>query len=64
MFNHKIKIIRTTLAMAISYSLVACGGGSGSSTSNPTGVSGTAVTSTGIITGFGSVFVNGVRFSY
>ena len=42
----------------------ACGGGGSSSTSPPTATTGqtTPVVSSGTVTGFGSVFVNGVRF--
>ncbi len=49
----------TALASAISLSLglVACGGGSGSATSDASGI-----ISSGTITGFGSVYVNGVKF--
>jgi hypothetical protein len=46
--------------------LLACGGGSGGSTVagiDGTGVSSPAVVAVGAITGFGSVFVNGVEFS-
>ncbi|MFO7857505.1 MAG: hypothetical protein R6V11_01125, partial [Ectothiorhodospiraceae bacterium] len=40
-------------------SLPACGGGGGSDTSNTTPLSTTTV---GTLTGFGSIYVNGVRF--
>ena len=56
--------MKTTLfvvsALAASISLVtACGGGGGGSTA---GIGGTGITASGPITGFGSVFVNGVEF--
>jgi hypothetical protein len=51
-----------TILLAAAAALVACGGGSGmSSSSNPTGSS-TPVMTTGTITGFGSIYVNGVHF--
>lgn len=54
-------MIRTTAtattALALAAALAACGGGGSSS-----GGGSTAVTSTGVITGFGSVFVNGTRY--
>src|SRR6266850_8188014 len=54
------KIIPTVL-LAAAAALVACGGGSGmSSTTPPTGAA--PVMATGTITGFGSVYVNGVHF--
>ncbi|MCF6254178.1 MAG: DUF5666 domain-containing protein, partial [Thiomicrorhabdus sp.] len=57
-FNTKL----TTLAAAISLTtlLVACGGGSGGT--DTAGIGGSGFTSSGTITGFGSVFVNGVKF--
>lgn len=58
-------MIRTTkltaLAAAISLSLVACGGGGGTG-GDTAGIGGSGFISTGTITGFGSVFVNGVKF--
>ncbi len=39
--------------------ITACGGGGGGSSSSTTG---TAITARGVITGFGSVYVNGVRY--
>ena len=57
------KQINTTLSVAISTTLIACGGGGSSTSENnqpPPSVS--PITSKGIITGFGSVFINGVRF--
>ena len=57
------KQINTTLSIAISTTLIACGGGSSNnSDNNQTPSSGNPITSKGIITGFGSVFINGVRF--
>jgi hypothetical protein len=50
-----------TILLAAAAALVACGGGSGmSGTSSPTGM--TPVMANGTITGFGSVYVNGVHF--
>src|SRR5882672_7988620 len=53
------KIIPTVL-LAAAAALVACGGGSGMSGTNPPGS--TPVVATGTITGFGSIYVNGVHF--
>ena len=49
----------STLAVLIASSLGCGGGGSGS---NISGIGGTGITSSGAITGFGSIFVNGVEF--
>ena len=48
---------RLPLAAAVALALAACGGGGGS------GGSASAVTSSGTITGFGSFYVNGVRYT-
>ncbi len=53
------KIIPTVL-LAAAAALVACGGGSGMSGTTPPGS--TPVMATGTITGFGSIYVNGVHF--
>jgi len=58
MFTTKLKT--SLLAISIASALSACGGG-GSENDTTVGTS-TNVTSSGIITQFGSVFVNGVRF--
>jgi len=52
----------TVLAAAVSLAtlLAACGSGGGST--DTAGIGGSGITSTGTITGFGSVFVNGVKF--
>jgi hypothetical protein len=52
----------TALAAALSLTtvLVACGGGGGST--DTAGIGGSGFVSSGTITGFGSVFVNGVKF--
>ncbi len=44
--------------------VVACGGGSGGENGggNLAGIGGTGITASGVITGFGSVFVNGIEF--
>src|SRR5215469_8022376 len=47
------------MAAAIAAVTMSCGGG-GSSTNNPSGLS--TVMATGVITGFGSIFVNGIHF--
>jgi hypothetical protein len=47
------------LAMSIS-GIVACGGGGGGD--DVAGIGGTGITASGTITGFGSIFVNGIRF--
>jgi Domain of unknown function (DUF5666) len=49
-----------TIFVAAAAALVACGGGSGMSSTIPTGTA--QVMATGTITGFGSIYVNGVRF--
>jgi hypothetical protein len=53
------KIIAIIL-LAAAAALVACGGGSGMSGTTPTGSA--SVMATGTITGFGSIYVNGVHF--
>ncbi len=54
----------TTLATALSLTtvLVACGGGTSTDGTDTAGIGGSGFVSSGTITGFGSVFVNGVRF--
>lgn len=42
--------------------LSACGGGGGGGTTTAGGIGGTGIVSSGTVTGFGSVFVNGVEF--
>jgi hypothetical protein len=56
--NEKLKITTVSLAIAAVIGLSACGGGGSDS---PTTTSGSSITS-GVITGFGSVFVDGVEF--
>jgi hypothetical protein len=51
----------TTIASAIAVTLAACGGGTSSDT-DTAGIEGSGFISTGTITGFGSVYVNGVKF--
>lgn len=48
---------RVALAAALSFTLAACGGGGADGGTGGTGVS------SGTVTGFGSIFVNGVKFS-
>ncbi|MEW8155838.1 MAG: DUF5666 domain-containing protein, partial [Candidatus Thiodiazotropha endolucinida] len=50
------KIFCTMLAVCLTLS--ACGGGGGGSASED----GTTITARGVITGFGSIYVNGVRY--
>jgi len=50
----------TSCAFAVAVALGACGGGDGSSSA---GIGGSGVVATGAITGFGSVFVNGVEYT-
>ena len=59
LLTHGHKLNRLVLALLVSASVVACGGSSSTITS--AGISGTGVTQ-GTITGFGSIFVNGVRY--
>ena len=56
--NEKLKITTVSLAIAAAIGLSACGGGGSDS---DTTTSGSSITS-GVITGFGSVFVDGVEF--
>lgn len=54
-----IKAFKTTaIASAIAVTLAACGGGE----TDTAGIGGSGFISTGTITGFGSVYVNGVKF--
>ncbi len=53
------KLTALTFALSLTTILVACGGGGGTSTA---GIGGSGITSSGTITGFGSVIVNGVKF--
>ena len=55
MFSNKY--IQASLAIMIFSTLTACSSGDGSTAGGATGV-----TSSGVVTGFGSVFVNGVRY--
>ncbi len=55
------KLSALTLALSLTTILVACGGGGGTGTSTA-GIGGSGIISTGTITGFGSVIVNGVKF--
>ncbi|VAW49871.1 hypothetical protein MNBD_GAMMA04-329 [hydrothermal vent metagenome] len=57
--KHTAKLTALTMALSIITILVACGGGGSTST---TGIGGSGITTTGTITGFGSVIVNGVKF--
>ena len=61
--NEMLKITSVSLAIAAVIGLTACGGGGGGSdsTASSPATSGSTITS-GVITGFGSVFVDGVEF--
>jgi len=61
--NKQLKITAIALAITSITGLTACGGGSGDSdsTNSSTGTSGNTITS-GVVTGFGSIFVDGVEF--
>ena len=52
-------LTKSALSAAIALTLVACGGSGGGSVA---GIGGSGFTSSGSVTGFGSVFVNGVEF--
>ena len=54
-------LTKSALSAAIALTLVACGGGAGGGGSIA-GIGGSGFTSSGSVTGFGSVFVNGVEF--
>lgn len=54
-------LMLATLPTALALALYGCGGGT-SDTSSTAGIGGTGYISSGTITGFGSVFVNGVEF--
>jgi len=53
------KSIRLATALSLATVLVACGGGG---STDIAGIGGSGIVSSGTITGFGSVFVNGVKF--
>mgnify|MGYP005840354317 CR=1 FL=1 len=58
------KTSTTTLtALAVAATLTACGGGGGGDSASTTPASPTNVTSTGVVSAFGSVIVNGVRYN-
>ncbi len=59
-FSSRILLSLTTLSLF----LAACGGGGGDDNGGSTdsGTTGTNITTQGVITGFGSVYVNGVRY--
>src|SRR5512138_1152335 len=57
--KHLTKSVVTAVAVV---GLAACGGGGSSSSTPAPAAQSTPVISSGAITGFGSVFVNGVRF--
>ncbi|MDX1335842.1 MAG: DUF5666 domain-containing protein [Gammaproteobacteria bacterium] len=54
--NKFLKAILLTMSVS---GLIACGGGSGDDVA---GIGGTGITASGSITGFGSIFVNGVKY--
>ena len=55
----KIKYLRLSVGVALGFLLAGCGGGGGGSAAP---AAGSSVVSTGVITGFGSIHVNGVHF--
>jgi hypothetical protein len=55
------RVLPVALAMIVAAGLGACGGGGSDTTAAP-GTNSTSITSSGVITAFGSVFVNGHRF--
>ncbi|WEJ62936.1 DUF5666 domain-containing protein [Thiomicrorhabdus lithotrophica] len=57
----KLKTKLTALAAALAISIAGCGGG-GDTTGDTAGIGGSGFISSGTITGFGSVYVNGVKF--
>ncbi|MEA1988881.1 MAG: DUF5666 domain-containing protein, partial [Pseudomonadota bacterium] len=57
----KLKTKLTALASTLAISIAGCGGG-GDSTGDTAGIGGSGFISSGTITGFGSVYVNGVKF--
>ncbi len=64
MFRSKIMVLRAA-CLLLTVSLAACGGSGGSSANNPLPLvppAATAQTTVGQITGFGSVYVNGVEY--
>ena len=58
----EIKFCKVLITTALITMLAACSGGGGGSDSSSSAATG-SVSSSGTITGFGSVFVNGVRYS-
>ncbi|MEJ8840632.1 DUF5666 domain-containing protein [Ramlibacter sp. AN1133] len=56
------RALPVALAIAVSAVLTACGGGGGDEPAAPGAPAATSTTSSGVITAFGSVFVNGHRF--
>jgi hypothetical protein len=59
----KAKILKPGLMMVFIFLLSSCGGGSGSGTlASLGGIGGTGIVASGPITGFGSIFVNGVEY--
>jgi len=59
--NRKLKY--GSLSIVAASVLYACGGGGGGVSEDFSDVAGTGVSANGAITGFGSVFVNGIRFN-
>lgn len=54
--------VMVSLVVTILWTITSCGGGGGGTTS-PGATAGTSVITTGVVTGFGSVFVDGVEFT-
>jgi hypothetical protein len=60
--SNKYAFYKYALSTAIALSLVACGAGIGGTGGGIAGIGGSGFISSGSVTGFGSVFVNGVEF--
>ena len=60
--NLLVLITYVSLSLAVGW-LAGCGGGGGTTSTTPAATESSTGISTGTITGFGSVFVNGVRFN-
>ena len=57
------RLIMAAVTLLLLAGLAGCGGGSGGGTSIASGIGGTGKIASGSITGFGSIFVNGVEYN-